>query len=161
MSLVGLNHNTTNPVFTKEMFLVWMPEFEQFLSTDKGNVYFEEMYEVANEKIFKSVFTSDWKLAMSYCIAHYISIVAENAQVKLGPSLADIAGGDTMEGIVSSSSVGSFHKQVDLSYTLSNTEADKFWNKTKYGAALMSLFRTKFVPTIFVVTNGNINGGRQ
>jgi len=153
MAFYGLDLNRQNPEFTKAMFLVWMPQFKEFLNTQEGDVYFNEMYEVANSKIFKSIFGGDWKLAMSYCIAHYLQLVADNMEVPSGSTLSEVAGGGNIKGVLSQASVGQFSKSYDIDKTVLSNKESAFWNQTSYGAALMALLATKSLPSIFVVTS--------
>lgn len=151
--IYGLDLNRQNPEFTKAMFLVWMPQFKEFVNTEEGNVYYQEMYELANAKVYKSVFGSDWKIAMSLCIAHYLQLVANNLEVPSGSTLEQIAGGGTIKGVLSQASVGNFSKSYDIDKTVLSNKESMFWNQTSYGAALMALLQTKSLPSIFVVTS--------
>lgn len=145
-------------------FLLYSQKYEQFLATDKGKEYFEEYFDIANQKIFKSVFGVDWNLAMSYCIEHYLTLASKNATISVGPLLSDVGRNDSAPaGVLSSASVGSFSKSYDLSYTTDNSKEAYFWNLTRPGQMLWALFKAKGNPTIFVVTSGPLikknNGG--
>ena len=76
MALLGLTLNRKNPEFTIEDFLFWMPSHTNFMNTSEGQKYFEKLYPIANNKIFKSVWGTDWEYAMSLCIAHYCYIIS-------------------------------------------------------------------------------------
>lgn len=158
MSLVGIQTDRNNPEFTIQDFTFWMPQFRQFMETDEGQVMFSNLYELANAKIFKSVYGSDWKLAMSYCIAHYATIIAQQEQAPSGDTLSGIAGGGVTRGVLSSMSVGSFSKSYDINKTMSSDEEAMFWNQTSYGASLWALTKTKSLPTILVVTSNPVPG---
>lgn len=158
MSVVGIQLDTKNPEFTKCDFSLWMPQFKQFLATQEGEKYFDKLYKLANNKIFYSIFGSDWELAMSYCIAHYLTLIAQQQQAPVGNTLQEIAGGGTTKGVLSSMSVGSFSKSYDLGKTMLEEDEAMFWNQTSYGTSLMALLKTKAVPSIFVVTSGPIPG---
>ena len=113
---------------------------------------FDKLYQKANNKIFYSIFGTDWDYAMSLCIAHYMILIAMQAQNPLGSDLSSLASGNNYQGILSSMSVGSFTKSFDLAKTMIDSDDAKWWNMTSFGAALMALYKTKGVPSIFVVT---------
>lgn len=158
MSVIGIQLDTKNPEFTKCDFTFWMPQFTKFLNTSEGESYFEKLYKLADKKIYYSIFGSDWELAMSYCIAHYLTLIAQQQQAPVGNSLSEIAGGGTVKGVLSSMSVGSFSKSYDLGKTMLEENEAMFWNQTSFGAQLMALLKTKAIPSIFVVTSGPIPG---
>lgn len=158
MAVIGIQLDTKNPEFTKCDFSLWMPQFKQFLATQEGEKYFDKLYKLANNKIFYSIFGSDWELAMSYCIAHYLTLIAQQQEAPVGSTLQEIAGGGTTKGVLSSMSVGSFSKSYDLRKTMLEENEAMFWNQTSYGTSLMALLKTKAIPSIFVVTSGPIPG---
>lgn len=158
MAIIGIQIDRTNPQFKVDDFLFWMPQYEAFMETAKGQTYFENLYEIANGKIFKSIYGSDWKYAMSLCIAHYLTLISNQLQAPAGDSLETIAGGGVMKGVLSSMSVGGFSKSYELGLTTLDSEEAMFWNQSSYGAALMALYKTKAVPSIFVVTSNPIPG---
>lgn len=158
MAIIGITTNRENPPYTIAQFLVWQPQFTAFMATEKGQVTFNELYDVANHKIFKSIFGSDWSLAMSLCIAHYLTLIANNLQAPAGDTLETIAGGGALKGVVSSASVGGFSKTIDTKLTISEDKEALFWNQTSYGAELWALLCTKPVPSIMVVTPGPVPG---
>lgn len=158
MSVIGIQLDTQNPEFTKCDFSLWMPQFKQFLATQEGDKYFEKLYKLANSKIFYSIFGCDWELAMSYCIAHYLTLIAQQQQAPVGNTLQEISGGGTTKGVLSSMTVGSFSKSYDLGKTMLDEDEAMFWNQTSYGTSLMALLKTKAIPSIFVVTSGPIPG---
>lgn len=158
MAIIGIQTNKKNPEFTITDFTFWMPQFKQYMETDEGKIMFENLYELANNKIFKSIYGADWKLAMSYCIAHYATLIAQQSQVPSGSSLSEIAGGGVTRGVLSSMGVGGFNKAYDIDKTMSNDDEAKFWNQTSYGASLWALLKTKNVASIFVVTSNPIPG---
>lgn len=151
--IIGTQIDKHNPEFTSEDFVFWMPQFKEYIQTEEGQVAFRNLYAVANDKIFESIFGVDWRLAMSYCIAHYLTLIAQQVQAPAGSSLAEIAGGGVTRGVLSSASIGGFSKDYDLDKTMLSTEEAMFWNQTSYGASLMALLKTKALPSIFVVTN--------
>lgn len=157
MALIGIQLDRTNPTFTKVDFTFWMPQFKKYMETEDGTVAFENLYDIANHKIFKSIYGTDWKLAMSLCIAHYLTLIANQVQAPAGNTLEGIAGGST-KGVLSSMSVGSFSKSYDLSKTMVDEDEALFWNQTSFGAKLMALLKTKAVPSILVVTSNPVPG---
>lgn len=159
MALIGIQLDRTNPEFTSTDFTFWMPQYTSYIATQEGTRYFNKLYQIANNKIFKSIYGTDWELAMCYCIAHYLTLISNQLQAPSGNSLEGIAGGGNYKGVLSSASIGNFSKQYDLDKTMiSDTEA-AFWNQTSYGAQLMSLLKTKAISTILVVTSNPVPGG--
>lgn len=160
MAIIGINIDRTNPEFELDDFLFWFPNHTNYFSTESGAKRFTKLKELANNKIFKSIYGSDWEYAMSLCIAHYLELIAQQMQAPAGDSLETIAGGGTTKGVLSSMSVGSFSKSYELGKTMAESEDAKFWNQTSYGASLMALLATKNVPTIFVVTSNPVPGAK-
>ena len=158
MAVIGIQIDKKNPEFTKCDFTFWMPQYTKFMNTTEGEKYFEKLYSLCNNKIFKSIFGSDWELAMSYGIAHYLTLISSQIQSPQGDTLEGISGGGRMNGVLSSMTVGSFTKTYDLDKTMITEEESAFWNQTKYGVALMALLKTKVIPAIFVVTTNPIPG---
>lgn len=157
MAIIGIQTNRENPDFTSADFVFWMPQYAKFIATDEGKTYFNKIYTLVNNKIYKSIFGADWELAMSYAIAHYLTIIANQMQAPAGDTLQGIAGGAT-HGVLSSMTVGSFSKSYDLKMTMVDENEAMFWNQTQYGAALMALLKTKAVPSIMVVTSNPVPG---
>lgn len=156
MAIIGINLDRNNPDFISDDFTFWMPQFKNFIKTEEGQKYFDKLYKLANGKIFKSIYGSDWELAMSYGIAHYLTLIANQEQTPSGSTLAGIAGGGTIKGVLSSASVGGFSKSYDIDKTILSEDEALFWNQTSYGAALMALLKTKAIPSIMVVTSGPV-----
>ena len=159
MAIIGIQLNRENPEFTSDDFIFWMPQYSKFIATVEGQKYFNKIYTLVNNKIFYSIFGSDWELAMSYAIAHYFTLIANQIQAPSGDTLQGIAGGAT-HGVLSSMSVGSFSKSYDLSKSMLSEDEAMFWNQTSFGAALMALLKTKAVPSILVVTSNPIPGAQ-
>ena len=155
MALIGIDLDRRNPEFKKCDFLFWMP---QFSNLDNLDTLFNNLYPIANDKIFHSIFGVDWPLAMSLCIAHYATLIGNNMQTPGGTTLASIAGGGVTKGVMSSATIGSFSKTFDLDRSLISDQNAIWWNSTSYGAQLMTLLKTKAIPSIFVVTSGPIPG---
>lgn len=158
MAIIGINIDKKNPDFTKEDFTFWMPQFKNYIETPEGQTAFDKLYKLVNNKIFYSIFGSDWELAMSYAIAHYLTLVSQQSQAPSGDTLESIAGGGVSKGVLSSASIGGFSKSYDLSKTYLDSPEALFWNQTSYGSALMALLKTKAVPSIMVVTSYPVPG---
>ena len=93
---------------------------------------------------------------MSLCIAHYLTLIANQLQAPSGNTLQGIAGGGNYKGVLSSMTVGEFSKSYDLKMTMVEENEAMFWNQTSFGAELMALLKTKAVPSILVVTSHSI-----
>lgn len=151
--IFGVALDRKNPEFTIDDLKFWMPNLTPFLSTSAGQTAFDNLYEIANNKIFYSIWGTDWKYAMSLCIAHYLILIAKAAENgNVGDSLASVASLDTYAGMLGSMSVGSFSKSFDLAKTMIDSDDAKWWNLTSPGAILMALYKTKAAPSVFVVT---------
>lgn len=155
MAIIGININRENPPYSKSDFLFWMP---QFTNLDNLDTLFDNLYPIANDKVFYSIYGTDWKLAMSLCIAHYATLIGNNTQLPAGSTLANIAGGGTTKGVLQSATIGGFSKTYDLNRSLISGEDVIWWNSTSYGAQLMALLKTKAVPSIMVVTSNPVPG---
>ena len=155
MAIIGINIDKQNPEYTKADFLFWMPQFTRVENID---TLFDNLYPVANAKIFYSIFGTDWKLAMSLAIAHYATLIGNNTQLPQGTSLASIAGGGTTKGVLASATIGNFSKTYDLDRSMINSPEAVWWNSTSYGAQLMALLKTKAIPSIMVVTSNPVPG---
>lgn len=156
MAILGLNMDLQNPEFTVQDFLFWMPQYKKFAETEDFKVMFDNLYPIANDKIFYSVFGGDWKYAMSLAIAHYSYMIAQNSQTPAGGTLAEIAGGGATQGMLTGVSVGGFSKSFDLAYTALNTQEAMFWNYSSYGSKLMALWKTKANLGVMTVVNGPV-----
>lgn len=158
MAIIGIQIDKKNPDFTSCDFCFWMPQFSKFINTSDGKKYFTKIYNIVNNKIFASIFGSDWELAMSYAIAHYLTLIGGQLQAPSGETLNEIVGGGTTKGVLSSMTVGSFSKTYDIDKTMLSENEAMFWNQTSYGASLMALLKTKAIPSILVVTSHPIPG---
>lgn len=165
MAIIGITTERENPTFTKTDFVFWMPQFYNFfyksegghlIETENGNMYWNKLYPLANNKIFKSIFGTDWELCMSLVIAHYLTLIAFNAQAPGGSELSQLANGGMNAGVMSSGSVGGFSVSYDIDKTISSEDEAKWWNLTKWGAQFYALMKTKSVSSIFVVTSNPI-----
>jgi hypothetical protein len=158
MAIIGITIDRTNPSFTSSDFVFWMPQFTKYAATTDGAAAITKMITLANAKIFYSIYGTDWEYAMSLCIAHYLTLIGQQQQAPSGSTLGEIAGGGVTRGILNQASVGGFSKSYDLDRTMVTTDDAKFWNQTSYGASLMALYKTKAVPSIFVVTSNDVPG---
>lgn len=158
MAIIGIQLDRKNPEFSKADFAFWMPQYKKYIATPDGDVAYENLYEIANNKLFKSIYGTDWKMAMSLCIAHYLTLISNQLQAPAGDTLEGIAGGGAYKGVLSSASVGGFSKSYNLSSTMVEEDESKFWNQTSYGAQLMALLKTKAIPSIMVVTSNPVPG---
>lgn len=164
MAFIGITVNRQNPAFTINDFTFWMPQFKKFMATEEGQTAFNNLYEIANNSIYKSIFGVDWKYAMSLCIAHYLQLIANQLGAPSGDTLEGIAGGGSIKGLISSASVGGFSKTYETRLTVSEEEEALFWNQTAYGASLYTLIIKHNTPMIAVITSGpiiNPNGGNN
>lgn len=152
MALIGLNLNRINPLYSSDDFAFWAPQYANFLKTLDGNKYFNKIYKLANNKVFKSIFGTDWTLAMSYVISHYLTLISNQLKTPAGDELAGIYG-NVSPGVLASAGVGEFNKTYDLNRTLIDSDEAKFWNQTAAGQSFMSLVKTKALPSIFVITS--------
>ena len=156
MAIIGIQLDRTNPEYTIADFTFWMPQFKKYMNTDDGQTMFNNLYPIANNKIFYSIFGTDWKFAMSLCIAHYATLIANQLQNPSGDTLEDIAGGGKFNGIISSASIGGFSKTFDVSLSINNDKESLFWNSTSFGAQLMTLLSTKAISSIAVITSNPV-----
>ena len=150
MAIVGITLDRKNPSFTADDFTFWMPQFTKYIATAEGQKT------LVNDRIFYSIFGADWELAMSYAIAHYLTLIGQQQQAPSGPTLGEIAGGGVTKGVLAQANIGEFGKTYDLSKTMLDTPDAMFWNQTSYGSSLMTLLKTKAIPSIFVVTSNPI-----
>lgn len=156
MAILGLNLDLNNPRFEIKDFVFWMPQFKNYMATEDGQTMFENLYPIANDKIFYSVFGADWKYAMSLAIAHYSYMISQNSQTPAGATLPEIAGGGATTGMLTGMSIGGFSKSFDLAYTALNSEEAMFWNYSSYGSKLMALWKTKANLGVMTVVNGPV-----
>lgn len=162
MALIGPDFNQENPTdYTVEKFTFWMPQFKAMMQTQDGLEYFNNLYPIANARVKYGIMGADWYMAMSWVIAHYITLIGQQAQAEGGPNITDISGGGVTKGVITGMSVGGYSKQYDLDRTMSKEQESMFWNQTSYGAQYYALLKSKPIPSIFVVTSGPIPYGRR
>lgn len=156
MAIIGIDLDKTNPTYTIDDFVMWIPKMKGFMQTEEGIKYFNKLYPMANNKVFASVFGTDWEYAMSLVIAHYLTLIGKDMSRPVGSTLADVANNSSPQGVLTGMSVGGFSKSYDFgSIVKSGTDEAMFWNQTPYGISFYSLMKSKYLPSIFVVTNGN------
>ncbi len=126
---------------------------------------FNNLYPIAYNKIFYSIFGADWYYAMSLCIAHYSYLINRQIPNNIDPnvkiSLSEVTGGGTPSGVMTSAGIGGFNKTYDYNLTaLSGSEEALFWNQSAYGMSLIALYKSKATLTAFVVTSGPLIPGQ-
>ena len=155
MPVIKLTVNRTNPPFSIADMKAIMPAFKKYLDTAGGIANFEIYNEIANEKVFKSVWGAEWKIGMANCIAHYMVLAAQDAkaaQAGSGDTLAGIASMGMGGGMLTSWSVGEVSKTYDFSkITLEGSSDAAFWNLTKFGIRFYALWKQKQPFTMGVV----------
>lgn len=160
MAVIGIQLDRTNPEFTISDFTFWMPQFVSYAATEEGTAKINKIIAIANQKVFASIFGSDWEYAMSLVTAHYLTLIGQQMQTPAGSSLQSLSGGGSYKGLVESASVGGFNKTYRLEATLVESDDAKFWNQTSFGSQFMALYKTKSIPSMFVVTSNSIPGAR-
>lgn len=155
MAIIGTYTDRKNPDYTIDDFTFWIPKFANFMKTDQGVKYFNKIYPIVNNKVFYSIFGTDWEMAMSYAIAHYLTLIGKQISDIGGNSLEAAASGQTMPGVLTSVSVGSFSKSYDFDATMTKETEAMFWNQTSYGLQFYALLKSKPMASICVVTDGN------
>jgi hypothetical protein len=157
MALVGLQTDTRNPDYTIDEFTFWIPEMSKFIHTERGMKYFNKLYQIANEKVFFSVFGANWEQAISLYIAHQLALIVKRARNarNAGDTLESLAGDSNPTGVLSGMSVGNFNKQYDFSLTTSDREEALYYNQTAYGQGFYALLKNMSLPSVFVVTQGD------
>jgi hypothetical protein len=152
MAIRGIELNRNNPKFLRADFVFWMPQFKNYINTNDGLTNFNKLREIANQRIYKSIFGADWEYAMSLCIAHYFKLIGDREKAIAGATLSEALVGSSHQGILTSASIGGFNKTLEFESTMINSDEAKFWNLSDFGKNLMVLYKTKAVPSMFVVT---------
>ena len=155
MPVYKTNPRRTNPIFTKTSFLVFMPQFTNFLATTDGARVFDEFKPIVNQKVLEGAWGPEWKYGMSLALAHYIVIWARTAKIDktIGSSLSGVASMGNQDGLLTSWSVGEVSKTYDHSKTMLEGPDAAFWNQTPFGRTFYTLWK-QHQPndSIFVVT---------
>lgn len=174
MALLGTIIDRTNPPkaidadgkptreYTLDTFKFWMPAFKNVDPTELQTMY-DNLFPIAYDKIFYSVFGADWYYAMSLCIAHYNYLINIQIPNNIDPntpiSLTDVTGGGVSRGVMTNATIGGFSKTYDFGLTALSSEEALFWNQSSYGMSLMALYKSKSTLTAFVVTDGPLLPG--
>lgn len=138
MPVFGLPKNTRNPEFKDVIFSMWCPEFKAYLEKPENKAKYEYIKNnLANKRIKKAMFGSDWEYAMSMCIAFYLALMVE-AENAGSPSLSRLAENSNPKGLVNSYTVGSLSKSMDFEKIMLTSEEAMFWNQNKYGVKLFA-----------------------
>ena len=155
MPVYKTNVRRTNPTFTKTTFLVFMPQFTNFLATTQGARVFDEFKPIVNQKVLEGAWGPEWKYGMSLALAHYMVIWARTAKIDktVGSSLSGVASMGNQDGLLTSWSVGEICKSYDHSKTMLEGPDAAFWNQTPFGRTFYTLWK-QHQPndSIFVVT---------
>lgn len=136
-----------NPIFTRNQFTTFIPAMREFMETEQGRDIFDAYKPIANSKVFKSMMGDEWYIAMALCIAHYISLWAQNASLAergSGSTVAGVAALGQARGLLTSLSVGEVSKSYDFSHTMLDKGIDTlFWNQTEYGRQFFAIWAPK------------------
>ena len=138
MPVFGLPKQSKNPVFKDVLFTMFCPEFKAYLENPENRAKYDYFKEQANKRIRKSVFGSDWDMAMSYFIAFYLTEIVKSEN-QGSPSLSRLANNSNPEGRLDSYTVGSLSKSYNFDSVMMNTEDALFWNQNKWGVKLFAL----------------------
>lgn len=143
MPVYKSNVRRTNPTYTKPTFLIYFPNFKQFLDTDQGSRIFDEYKPIANTKVLEGAWGVEWKYGMGLCIAHYLVIWARTAKAdkSIGGSLSGVASMGNQDGLLTSWSVGEVSKSYDHSKTMLDGPDAAFWNQTPFGRTFYTLWK--------------------
>lgn len=149
MPIIGLQKKSKNPEFNQKVFLMFFPNFKAYLSKEENQEKYNYFLDLADKRISKSNFGTDWELAMSLCIAFYLGLVIEQEN-KGSQSLSRLAEGLGIQGRVNNYSVGSLSKSMDFDSVMLSDEDALFWNQNDYGRRLYALAKTKGTLTMMV-----------
>ena len=141
MPVFGLPKKYKNPEFKDVIFNMFCPEFKAYLSKPDNMAKYNYFKELANNRISKRAFGNDWEMAMSYCIAFYLTEVIKSEN-KGTPSLSKLANSSNPEGRLDSYTVGSLSKSLNFDSTMLTTEDALFWNQNKWGVKLFACAKT-------------------
>ena len=116
-----------------------------FIAADgPGSTLYELFCNISDNKILKNIWNSDWEVAFSYCIAHYIDLINRGTQKEFGLDVQAKESGP--RPIVSTINKVTY----DYSMTTLDRSSAKFWMATEYGRFLLTLLDTKVIPTMIV-----------
>ena len=60
MALIGIQLDRKNPEFTAADFTFWLPQYKKYMETEDGIVAFNNLYPIANDKVFYSIYGKEW-----------------------------------------------------------------------------------------------------
>lgn len=149
MAVYGLPKSRKNPEFKDELFLMFFPNFKAYLKKDINKDKYNYFKDIANKRIVKARFGTDWELGMSLCIAFYMGLVIEQEN-KGSQSLGNLANNLQPVGRVESYTVGSLSKSMTFDSVMLVSEEAMFWNQNDYGRRLFALAKTKGTLTMVV-----------
>lgn len=149
MPVYGAPRKTENPEFQDPLFLMFFPNFKAYLSKEINKDKYLYFKGIANKKVSKAQFGTDWEYAMSLCIAFYLGLLIEQEN-KGSQSLSKLADDLSPKGRVDSYSVGSLSKSMSFDSVMLNSEEAMFWNQNDYGRRLYALAKTKGTLTMMV-----------
>ena len=141
MPVFGLPKQTKNPEFKDVIFNMFCPEFKGYLSKPDNRAKYEYFKELANKRVRKSAFGTDWEMAMSYCIAFYLTEIIKSENEN-SPSLSKLADNSNPKGRLDSYTVGSLSKNYSFDSIMLTTEEALFWNQNKWGVKLFACAKT-------------------
>lgn len=155
MAIKGLEgFNKENPPFELDDFLKIIPKFKTFLENPEYLAMFEFYKETADGITSSEYYGKAWKLAMSYTIAHYLTLFATEVSDYDNGTASDLASSASPQGIITGYSVGGLSQSMDFDMINVDDKDAKFWNRTEYGSKLMALRATIFTPLMFIGTPG-------
>ena len=132
MGIIGLPNTATNPEFTRETFSIFIPKLKEWVHDTSNADKWNKFVDICNHKINIGFWGEDWEYAFSLAVAHYICIT--------DPCYVESIGADTASGgVMGSRSVGGVNYSYDLSKTMNDNQAYKFWCRTGYGNELVTL----------------------
>lgn len=143
MPVYKTNVRRKNPTFTKTTFLVFMPQFTNFLATTQGARVFDEFKPIVNQKVLEAAWGPEWKYGMSLALSHYMVIWARTAKIDktVSSSLSGVASMGNQDGLLTSWSVGEISKSYDHSKTMLEGPDAAFWNQTPFGRTFYTLWK--------------------
>lgn len=130
--IYGFPTAVKNPEYSKEIFATYIPKLKEWAYDENHTEQFNKFVDICGQKINYGFWQEDWEYAISLAIAHYICITDIDYVQSVG---ADVASG----GVMSSRSVGGISYSYDLSRTMNDNPAYKFWQRTGYGNQLVAL----------------------
>lgn len=149
MPVFGLPKKARNPEFNDALFLMFFPNFKAYLSREINKDKYNYFKDIANKRIAKQRFGTDWELGMSLCIAFYLGLLVEQEN-KGSQSLSKLSDDLSPKGRVDSYSVGSLSKSMSFESVMLVSEEAMFWNQNDYGRRLFALAKTKGTLTMAV-----------